>query len=123
MILTRRTWVIIMAVAAIAAAIYFAFDPMESPWMPKCMLHALTGLDCPGCGSQRAIHALLHGDIGAALRANALLVASIPFLLLMLYAELFRNRVPRLFRLIYRPLSVWIMLIVIVGWGIIRNFM
>jgi hypothetical protein len=40
----------------------------------------LTNLDCPGCGSQRALHALLHGNIIAAADQNLLAVLSVPFL-------------------------------------------
>lgn len=41
----------------------------------------LTGLSCPGCGTQRAFHALFSGNPGEALRYNA---ALIPFILLAL---------------------------------------
>ncbi|HXA45757.1 MAG TPA: DUF2752 domain-containing protein, partial [Candidatus Angelobacter sp.] len=38
--------------------------------------------NCPGCGATRACHALLHGDLSAAFRDNALFVLSLPALLL-----------------------------------------
>ena len=41
---------------------------------PKCLFFSLTGLQCPGCGSQRALHSLLHLDLVAALRYNAYMV-------------------------------------------------
>ena len=37
-----------------------------------CVLHAATGIPCPGCGLSRAGAALLHGDVVAATRWNAL---------------------------------------------------
>lgn len=42
----------------------------------------MTGLKCPGCGSQRAVHYLLNGQFIPAFRANPLLVMSIPYLAL-----------------------------------------
>src|SRR6266513_4699752 len=72
------------AVAALAATVLFVilffFSPSQYPFYPRCPLHAMTGLHCPGCGSLRAVHSLLHGDIGAALHFNALLILSLPFL-------------------------------------------
>lgn len=41
--------------------------------LPKCAIHELTGLYCPGCGGTRAARALLAGDLMGALRQNALL--------------------------------------------------
>ena len=61
-----------------AAAILFWFDPTQNAFYPRCALYAMTGLECPGCGSLRAMHALLHGHFLMALRDNALLVLSLP---------------------------------------------
>ncbi len=64
-------------------------DPRTARFAPVCPLHVTTGLHCPGCGTGRALHALVHGDLGRALRLNALTVAAIPvFLLLTLRAAL-----------------------------------
>ena len=67
----------IIACAA-GVLIFFAFDPTRVPIFPPCVFHELTGLDCPGCGAQRALHQLLHGNILAALRLNAMFVISLP---------------------------------------------
>jgi hypothetical protein len=64
-------------------------DPRTARFAPVCPLHVTTGLHCPGCGTGRALHALVHGDLGRALRLNALTVAAIPvFLVLTLRAAL-----------------------------------
>lgn len=39
----------------------------------KCPIKSATGLNCPGCGSQRAIVALATGHFGDAFRYNAIL--------------------------------------------------
>jgi hypothetical protein len=41
---------------------------------PPCVFFAMTGLHCPGCGSTRAVYALLHLDLARAIHMNALLV-------------------------------------------------
>src|SRR5262245_11157188 len=61
--------------AALALLIYWT-DPEGVDWLPKCPLHQLTGLHCPGCGSTRAAHALLHGDVPRALAMNALVTCA-----------------------------------------------
>lgn len=47
-----------------------------------CVFRSLTGLDCPGCGLQRAFIALLRGDIVASFEHNA---ALIPFVITAIY--------------------------------------
>ena len=67
---------------ALAIVIYARLDPAESIFFPRCPFHLLTGLYCPGCGSQRAIHHLLNGEVLKAVSYNALAVAAIPYVLL-----------------------------------------
>jgi hypothetical protein len=67
-----------LIVCGLGALVFFAFDPTRVPLFPQCMFHQVTGLDCPGCGAQRALHQLLHGNVIAALRLNAMFVLSLP---------------------------------------------
>lgn len=60
-----------------AVAVQATFDPFTQD-IPLCPVHALTGLDCPGCGMTRAVHALLAGDPLLAVRCNVLLMVMIP---------------------------------------------
>ena len=66
-------------VLACGCLLYLA-DPAGSPCYPPCPVHYLTGLHCPGCGSLRAVHQLLHGHLAAALGLNPLMVFSLPLL-------------------------------------------
>src|SRR5438445_13753970 len=66
------------ALCVLGALLYFIFDPTKVSIFPPCLLHQVTGLDCPGCGAQRALHQLLHGNLIAALRLNAMFVLSLP---------------------------------------------
>lgn len=77
---TRLRIGLAVALALTGGAVLFVFDPATAGFFPRCPLHLLTGLLCPGCGSQRALHALLHADVTGAYRHNALLVSSLPLL-------------------------------------------
>ena len=74
-----------------------------------------------GCGTQRMLHALLHGDLGAAFRANALVTMSLPFLALLLWLELTRKRHPRLYARIYSTCTIWGIALILFVWFIVRN--
>lgn len=67
-----------IAIVALGVFVFFAFDPTQVPIFPQCTFHRITGLDCPGCGAQRALHHLLHGEVIAALQFNAMFVLSLP---------------------------------------------
>lgn len=62
--------------------IYLIYDPAMAGFFPACPFHSLTGLQCPGCGSQRAVHHLLNLEPGAAFKQNQLLVISLPYVIL-----------------------------------------
>ncbi|WP_240659723.1 DUF2752 domain-containing protein [Streptomyces sp. WAC 01529] len=64
----------LLAFVAGAFAYVGAVDPNEPGHYPACPLLRLTGLYCPGCGGLRSAHAFVHGDLAAALGANALAV-------------------------------------------------
>jgi hypothetical protein len=78
----RRNQVLAALLAAIAggAVLLEVFDPARSGIFPPCPLRYLTGWYCPGCGSLRAIHQLLHGNLRAAWALNPLTVILLPFL-------------------------------------------
>ncbi len=64
----------------IALIMLRVFDPATSGVFPPCPFRFLTGWLCPGCGSLRAIHQLLIGNLGNALQLNPFAVVSFPFL-------------------------------------------
>ena len=71
-------WIALILVVAGLMSFYHLFNPATSILFPRCPFKTFTGYDCPGCGSQQAIHYLLNFEIIAAIKANLLLVLSIP---------------------------------------------
>ena len=86
-------------------------DPAKCNWLPKCTFYLISGIYCPGCGSTRALHALLHGNILYSLRCNILLLPTgFVFLLLLWKTELL--------------LKTWILyaiISVLIGFTVLRN--
>ena len=74
------------AMAAILGglAVVFRFPPEEHSFYPRCPVYLTTHWLCPGCGSTRALHALLHLDLASALHYNALFTVLAPFICLWL---------------------------------------
>ncbi|WP_317192257.1 DUF2752 domain-containing protein [Hymenobacter ruricola] len=103
-------------------AVYFVLDPAQHPF-PRCPFLLLTGLYCPGCGSQRALHALLHGEVGRAAGFNLLAVACAPLLAVGAAdgsRAWFTGRVQRA-ALLYRPWPAWLVAGGTVAFGVLRN--
>lgn len=104
------------------AALYFRLDPAQHPF-PRCPVHWLTGLHCPGCGTQRALHALLRGQLGAAVGFNLLAAVLAPVVAVGLVAEartLLLGR-PRRRTWLYQPWLAWGVVGLVVVFTILRN--
>lgn len=85
----------LLAVVGALITLYLV-NPTEQPFMPHCPFKLLTGLDCPGCGFQRAMHALLHGHVREAIGYNLFLPLALPYLLtLVTERALLRGNIQR----------------------------
>lgn len=109
------------AILLTLGVVYFIFNPATSTLFPHCPFLVMTGLKCPGCGSQRAIHSLLHLNIGSAISYNFMLVASIPLVAILIYAELRRKTSPTLYSRINKPAFTWAIFAIFTAWWILRN--
>jgi hypothetical protein len=114
-------WIILVVCTGILIVLFF-LHPEESVLFPRCPLNAFTGLYCPGCGSQRAIHSFLHLQFGDAVSYNILVF---PAALLILYHYVhdwlnrrFRWRLPNILYMKHTP---WIILAVVIVFWIMRN--
>ena len=104
--------------AAPPVALLAVVDPNRPGHYPVCPVKALTGLDCPGCGSLRAIHALSQGDVLGALDHNVLFVLFLP--LLVVSAVLWALVMPQPAWLSARHTG-WAVFAVVIGWAVVRN--
>lgn len=114
-------WALLTILSLTALFVYFRFNPAESAFFPKCIFLQLTGFKCPGCGSQRAIHCLLHFDIPGAFRFNALLVMSIPLLVLMTFFSVFKQRFTKWHNALSSLWLISIVFVATIAWWILRN--
>jgi hypothetical protein len=66
------------AIIASAAMLLLRFPPTQYSFYPRCPVHDMLHLQCPGCGATRAIAAVLRGRFAEALRFNALVTLLLP---------------------------------------------
>ena len=69
------------AAGLIAAGVVASVDPNQPGHYPTCPFLWISGYYCPGCGSLRASHDLLHGDVTSAFARNPLALALLPAVL------------------------------------------
>lgn len=104
------------------AVLFFVLDPAKHTIFPHCLFHSLTGAYCPGCGSQRALHSLLHLDIAGVVSYNFLFLPAALFLLYHythpLLNKFFGWKLPNLF---YKKYTPWVVFAVVIVFWVARN--
>ena len=114
--------IILVACIGLVVALYFIFNPLEHSWFPKCAFYQLTGLECPACGSQRALHAILHGDFLVGLKTNPFIIISIPYGFFLILVLIFKTPFTAKLRakLLNRKV-IYLYCAIFIGWWIVRN--
>jgi hypothetical protein len=111
-----------LSIAAVGLIMLRVFDPAKSGIFPPCPVRYLTGWYCPGCGSLRAIHALLHGNVREAWAMNPLTIMLLPFIAYGLVSEILAGLWGRGLPQLRLPSSaIYTLGCVIVLFGVIRN--
>ncbi|GIH68284.1 DUF2752 domain-containing protein [Sphaerimonospora thailandensis] len=112
-----------VAAVTTAAFVYVAsVDPNQPGHYPTCPFLFLTGLFCPGCGTLRAMHALGHADVIAAIGLNPLAVATAPFLAFWWARWTLRSWQGRPARTsLAHPAYLWAFLAAVIVFWVVRN--
>lgn len=99
-----------------------AFNPATTGYFPPCPFRAVTGLECPGCGTLRGLHQLFHGNLAAALDLNPLMVLTLPILgYAFVSSAVFATSGLRLPAIRVPASWIWGLLVLIVAFWFLRN--
>ena len=121
----RALWFLAAALLTGAAVFLYTVDPAQSRLAPRCVFRLATGWSCPGCGLQRAAHALLHGRWAEAAGYNPFLLISLPYLAALLAAELMPQgaRREKWRAVLEGRTAVLLYLTLYTIWGVARNLL
>ena len=118
----RLTALLIWASIALGATYLFIYEPGKTGFFPACPFRTVTGFTCPGCGSTRGLHRLLHADVVGAFKFNPLMVIALPFLLYALVRYTAAAVSDRPLRKHYLDAKyIWVLFGVIMSFWIFRN--
>lgn len=114
--------VLAWAGAAVAAALAYAALVRGLGHGIPCLFHALTGLQCPGCGVTRMGTCLLQGDIFGAFFQNPVVFVLLPVAGAVALAHVVRYVKTGERKTPQWEEGCWIALAaVLVLWGVVRN--
>jgi hypothetical protein len=99
----------------------FLGHPSEYVWFPFCPFHVWTGLYCPGCGTLRATHYLLNGQLDTAFHYQPLLISLLPILALLIGRVFYENLRKTSTTLPFELQLYWLILIAICLFFVLRN--
>lgn len=114
----KRKLLIGSTAVVLLTLLYFFFDARNVPF-PRCPFLTLTGLYCPGCGSQRAFSSLLHGAFIQAAQFNLLLFLFLPLLGYVAVKAVLQPG--RQISILYKPVFVNAVLVLVILFALLRN--
>ena len=111
---------LVLVLGLVLVTLYYALEP-SSGSLPSCLLLRLTDFPCPGCGTQRAVHALLHGDVVGGIAYNYSLLATIPILARYVGDALWGGKASRLRAFLHHAFTILSLVLMLLAWWILRN--
>jgi hypothetical protein len=113
----------VAASTSLACAAIWVGDPTtpHGP-LPVCPTKALLGIDCPGCGTMRMLYSLMHGNLLAAARFNAVALVALVLLVWAYLAWTYGRATGRRIRSWqHHRWAAVVALVVAVAWFVVRN--
>ena len=118
----RARYAALAALTLVGALVLYNVDPRNPSSYPVCPFLGLTGCYCPGCGTLRALHQLLHGNLLAAMGYNPLTVLSLPFIAYSLAASALRAFALPAPRPVFVPSKlIWGLFAAVIAFWALRN--
>ena len=128
----QKVLVIVAPFAVLAVCALIAWFVLHYVTLLPCPSYTLLHIYCPGCGSTRAVGALMHGDVLLSLRQNPAIVVMLllaalyylEFALALYYLEFalkvwgVRFRIP----LLHNMKFIAALLVLWVAYAVVRNF-
>jgi len=119
----KSTFIIIGVLTLLGMlSLYVFWNPTETNIFPSCPVYAATGIYCPGCGSQRAAHKILNGNIVEGIRHNYLIVLLAIVLLYQGFVyvmnDLLSKNIPNL---LHKSKVTFSILIIVILFWVLRN--
>lgn len=114
---------ICVAVAVAGMILWKVKGDAFSVSLPQCMIHAVTGLYCPGCGGTRALVAFFHGQFLKSFFYHPIVVYTAVVGGCFLVSQTVERVSRRRFQIgmHFRPVYLWIALILVVGNCLVKN--
>ena len=103
-------------------ALVYVRNPAEPGFYPTCVFYWLTGWHCPGCGTLRGLHQLMHGNFIAAFGHNPYGMLALPIIGYALLAAFlltaYGRKLPAPF---IHPALIWTLLVAVLAFWVLRN--
>jgi len=121
----KKNYLFLISLFALSGGLlfYFLFNPESNSFLLKCPFKIFTGFDCPGCGSQRALHSLLHGEFQNAFSYNPLFIIAIPYVFAGVLFEWFglKYTYPKVRKILFGTNAIYAITVLIIFYFIGRN--
>ena len=104
-----------------ALPVLYAVNPASASVFAPCPVRLLTGWLCPGCGSLRAMHQLLHGNFAASFALNPVLMLLLPLLAFLLGQQVFAAVRPGMRERALPASFIWGLLLLTLAYTVARN--
>ena len=118
-----RTVYALLAVAGAAGlTMTYLFDPRNPGLYPICPFFGLTNCYCPGRGTLRALHQLMHGNVAAAFGYNTYAMLALPVVAYSFAVGGLRAYgLPAPPRVFVPALWIWALLVAVLAFWLLRN--